>query len=48
MGQGVNNSFTDDMWFFHDDEARPLEVLDKALGDDRRHEFICVVDDCAH
>src|SRR5277367_3281182 len=36
LGQGVNNSAV-----LHDDEARPL---DKALGDDRRYEFIYVVD----
>ena len=28
----------------HDDEARSLQVLHKALGDDRRHELVSVVD----
>ena len=27
-----------------DDKARPFQVLHQALGDDRRYEFICVVD----
>ena len=30
-----------------DDEAGPLQVLHKALGDDRRHEFVGVVDTLA-
>ena len=44
LGQGVNNSFTDDRVGLHDDKARPFQVLHQALGDDRRYEFICVVD----
>jgi hypothetical protein len=28
----------------HDDEAGPLEVLNQALGDDRRHELVGVAD----
>jgi hypothetical protein len=31
----------------HNDEARSLQVLDKALGDDRRHEFVGIVDPLA-
>jgi hypothetical protein len=27
----------------HDDESRSLQMLDQALGDDRRHEFVGVV-----
>ena len=29
--------------FLHHDEPRTLEVLDQALGDDRRHELVGVV-----
>jgi hypothetical protein len=28
----------------HNDEAGPLQVLHKALGDDRRHDLVSVVD----
>ena len=28
----------------HDDKTPPLQVLHQALGDDRRYEFICLVD----
>ena len=32
------------LWLFHNDEARAPQMLDKALGDDRRHEFVGGVD----
>src|SRR3984885_7867213 len=44
LGQGVNNSFTDDRWFFMTTKPDRSRCSTRALGDDRRYEFICLVD----